>query len=67
MINFSGKLNYRWDMINYVKRGELVRLHGFYNTTRKTVHTWINRYSEEGTEALKKQFPKKTILSQQNA
>jgi transposase len=53
MMDFSGKLNYRWEMINYAKREGISKAARVYNTTRKTVRKWIKRYSEGGIEALK--------------
>jgi len=52
MMDFSGKLNYRWNMINYAKREGISKTARVYNTTRKTVRKWIKRYSEGGVNAL---------------
>ena len=53
MMDFSGKLNYRWNMIIYAKQEGISKAAKVYNTTRKTVRKWIKRYEEGGIENLK--------------
>jgi len=47
-----GKLNYRWNMVKYAERDGITKTARVYNTTRKTVRKWVNRYQEGGVKAL---------------
>lgn len=47
-----GKLNYRWNMVKFAEREGISRTAMVYNTTRKTVRKWVNRYKEGGIKAL---------------
>ena len=52
MMDFSGKLNYRWNMVKYSEREGISKTAGVYHTTRKTVRKWVKRYQEGGVKAL---------------
>ena len=53
MMDVSGKLNYRWNMVKYAQREGISEAAKVYNTTRKTARLWVNRYLEGGLKALK--------------
>ncbi len=52
MMDFAGKLNYRWNMIKYAEREGISKAAKVFNTTRKTVSKWLKRYQEGGVKAL---------------
>jgi transposase len=52
MMDVSGKLNYRWNMVKYAEREGISKAAKVYNTTRKTARLWVKRYLEGGVKAL---------------
>jgi len=55
MIDKKNKHNYRIEIIRYVKKYGISETARVYNTTRKTVRKWRDRYLEKGFEGLKDQ------------